>query len=238
MVPLLSLQHLQKTYFSEGTETTALVDVSFTIESGEFVAIMGPSGSGKSTLLHVLGFLDQETKGTYQFQGKTLADYSGTDIAHVRNETMGFIFQAFHLLPRTTVVQNVILPLLYSKIPESKWQDMAEKAIKSVGLSHRLHHESQQLSGGEKQRVAIARALVLRPKIIFADEPTGNLDSESGKIVMDLLKKLNEEDGHTIVLITHESSAASYANRIMSFHDGKVVNDRLSEKKPPKAFQK
>lgn len=174
---IIGAQDLTKTYSDGGVETNVLRGVSFEIEKGEFVAIMGPSGSGKSTLLHILGFLDENTGGTYRFEGKTIADYSPEELARVRNKKMGFVFQAFNLLPRTSVLENVKLPLLYSDEPEKKWDELAKKAIESVGLSHRTHYDVSQLSGGEKQRVAIARALVNNPELIFADEPTGNLDS-------------------------------------------------------------
>jgi putative ABC transport system ATP-binding protein len=224
---LIELKNIEKIYYDEDVETHVLRGVSFDINAGEFVAIMGPSGSGKSTLLHILGFLDRHTKGEYRFEGKTIDDYSDEELAHIRNKKMGFIFQAFNLLRRTTVLENVKLPLLYSGIKESKWDEMAKLAIESVGLSHRLGHEPSQLSGGEQQRVAIARALVNNPEVIFADEPTGNLDSKSGKAVMDILQKLNEEKGHTIVLITHETNTAQHAKRIIRVHDGVIENDDL-----------
>jgi len=224
-VSLIKIENLSKIYKSEEVETPALQNVSFSIEKGEFVAIMGPSGSGKSTLLHILGFLDKQTSGKYFFDGKTLDELSDDQMAAVRNQKMGFIFQAFNLLPRTSVLDNVKLPLLYSGIKESEWNKMAESAIESVGLSHRLNYEPAQLSGGEKQRVAIARALVLNPSIIFADEPTGNLDSKSGQTVMEIIQKLNEEKGHTIILITHETYTAEYAGRIMRLRDGKIESD-------------
>lgn len=212
-------------YAQEGVETRALRGISFEIGRGEFVAIMGPSGSGKSTLLHVLGFLDRQSAGEYLFEGRSIADYGDEDLARVRNEKMGFVFQAFNLLSRTSVWENVKLPLLYSRVPEAKWDGLVRDAIKLVGLEHRTEHESSQLSGGEKQRVAIARALVTSPEIIFADEPTGNLDSHSGNIIMETLDRLNSEKGHTIVLITHESFAAAHARRIITLRDGKVESD-------------
>ncbi len=224
-MPLIEVQNVTKVYPGEGVVTTALNGVSFTINAGEFVAIMGPSGSGKSTLLHILGFLDRHTDGIYRFEGKTIDDYSSIDIARVRNKKMGFVFQAFNLLPRTSVLENVKLPLLYSDIPESRWNAMALEAINTVGLEHRVQHEPAQLSGGEKQRVAIARALVNDPALIFADEPTGNLDSKSGQMVMNALQKLNEEHGHTIILITHETQTAEHAQRIIRIRDGMVEGD-------------
>jgi len=225
-MPVLNLKHIQKSFVNEGAETSVLHGISFSIERGEFVAIMGPSGSGKSTLLHILGFLDRHTSGEYRFDGKTIDDYTPDEVAHIRNRKIGFVFQAFNLLRRTSVLENVKLPLLYSDVPEREWDSRARTAIESVGLSHRLQHESAQLSGGEKQRVAIARALVMRPEVIFADEPTGNLDSKSGKAVMEILQKLNEKDNHTIVLITHETYTAEHAGRIIRIKDGLVESDR------------
>ncbi len=204
----------------------ALDGVSFNINSGEFVAIMGPSGSGKSTLLHILGFLDKQTGGEYHFDGKGFNDYSEEELAHIRNKKMGFVFQTFNLLPRTTVLDNVKLPLIYSGINESEWDKMANEAIKSVGLLHRANHEPSKLSGGEQQRAAIARALALGPQVIFADEPTGNLDSKSGVAIMAILQRLNEEKGHTIILITHETYTAEHAQRIIKLRDGKIEEDR------------
>ena len=221
---LIEVKNLEKTYHPGGMETRALCDVNFNIESGDFVAIMGPSGSGKSTLLHILGFLDSPTKGQYFFDGKKFGDYSGDEVSRLRNKKMGFVFQSFNLLPRTTVLDNVKLPLLYSDRKESEWDRLAIKAIEEVGLAHRLTHEPSQLSGGEQQRVAIARALVNDPQIIFADEPTGNLDSKSGQIIMETLQKLNDE-GHTIILITHETYTAENAKRIIKLLDGQIESD-------------
>ena len=226
-MPLIQVKNLTKSYGAEGAQTIALNGATFAIESGEFVAIMGPSGSGKSTLLHILGFLDRESSGDYIFAGKKISDYTNDEMAKVRNQKMGFIFQSFNLLRRTTVLENVKLPLLYSDVPEEEWDEKARAAVESVGLSHRLYHEPAQLSGGEKQRVAIARALVVNPDIIFADEPTGNLDSKSGQVVMEILQKLNHEGGHTIVLITHETYTAEHAGRIIRLRDGKVESDEI-----------
>lgn len=220
---LIEVRGLWKIY-KDGTETPALRGVSFDINEGEFTAIVGPSGSGKSTLLHILGFLDKHTKGEYRFDGKTFDDYTKDRIAHVRNKKMGFIFQSFNLLRRANVLENVKLPLLYSGIKESLWDEMALKAIEEVGLSHRVNHESSQLSGGEQQKVAIARAIVNNPSVIFADEPTGNLDSKSGGQVMEIIDKLHEK-GNTIILITHETYTAEYAQRIISMKDGLVEKD-------------
>jgi putative ABC transport system ATP-binding protein len=223
MAPV-ELRKLQKTYYTEGIGTPILHGIDFKIESGEFVAVMGPSGSGKSTLLQILGFLDKHTGGEYIFEGKEVSEYTDDEVAAIRNQKLGFIFQAFNLLARTTVLENVMLPLLYSNIPQTEWDERAKKALDSVGLSHRLEFEPAQLSGGEKQRVAIARALVCEPSIIFADEPTGNLDSKSGQAVMQIIQKLND-DGHTVLLITHETSTAQYAKRVIHIKDGNLETD-------------
>lgn len=224
--PLIEARNLEEIYYAEGgIETPVLRGLSFDISEGEFVAIMGPSGSGKSTLLHILGFLEKQTKGEYRFENKRMDDYSQKEIAHIRNKKMGFIFQAFNLLRRTTVLENVKLPLLYSDIKESLWNEISLKAIRQVGLSHRAHHMPSQLSGGEQQRVAIARALVTDPNVIFADEPTGNLDSKSGQAIMETLQKLNEEEKHTIILITHETYTAEHARRIIRLRDGNIESD-------------
>lgn len=222
---LIEIKNLEKKYQDEKVLTTALKNISLNINHGEFVAIMGPSGSGKSTLLHILGFLDRPTKGEYRFDGKTADEFDDDGLARIRNAKMGFIFQAFNLLPRTSVFENVKLPLLYSELPEHQWDKRVTEVIESVGLSHRMHHEPAELSGGEKQRVAIARALVNNPEIIFADEPTGNLDSKSGQAVMDIIQGLNEDSGHTIVLITHETDTAEHASRIIRLRDGLLESD-------------
>jgi putative ABC transport system ATP-binding protein len=222
---LIHAKNLRKVYGVGESETVAVNDVSLTVNAGEFVAIMGPSGSGKSTLLHILGFLDRPTSGQYFFDGKEMSEYSEDELAHIRNRKMGFVFQSFNLLPRTSVLENVKLPLFYSDVPEAKWEGMADAAIKAVGLAHRMHHEPSQLSGGERQRVAIARTLVLSPQVIFADEPTGNLDTKSGKAVMEVIQRLNEKEGHTVILITHETHTAEHAARIIDILDGRIESD-------------
>lgn len=224
---IINAEEIEKTY-SDGTR--ALRGVSLSIKEGEFVAIMGPSGSGKSTLLHILGFLDEPTGGMYYLDGKEVGDYSKEEIANVRNQKMGFVFQSFNLLARTTVLDNIKLPLLYSDVPKKDWDQMAEKAAESVGLSHRLEFEPHKLSGGERQRVAIARALINNPKIIFADEPTGNLDTKSGQQIMQILEDLNDE-GRTVVLITHESETARFAKRIIRVRDGEIEKDEKVTKR-------
>ncbi len=229
MSKLIEAKHLRRVYGNDDVQTVALDDVSLEIDRGEFVAIMGPSGSGKSTLLHILAMLDKQTSGSYKFDGKAVDAYPEDAIAKVRNKKAGFVFQAFNLLPRTTVLDNVELPLLYSDTPQHQWKDLALRAIKMVHLEHRLEHESNQLSGGEKQRVAIARALVNDPEIIFADEPTGNLDTKASHELMEIIKELNEE-GRTIIVITHEKEIADYAGRIIRLRDGKLEEDRITKK--------
>lgn len=227
---IIEAHNLQKSY-QDGTDTIALKDVSFTVRKGEFLAIMGPSGSGKSTLLHLLGLLDIPSKGKYIFNGKNTSLYTSNELADLRNREIGFVFQSFNLLPRTSVFDNVRLPLVYSRIPESEWDKRAVEAVESVGLGHRMFHQPSELSGGEKQRVAIARALVTDPEVIFADEPTGNLDSKSGKNVMAIIQHLNEEHGKTIVLITHETSTAEHAERIINLLDGEIESDKKVKKR-------
>jgi putative ABC transport system ATP-binding protein len=221
MNPLIEASGLTKTY-ADGTH--ALRGATFSIEEGEFVAIMGPSGSGKSTLLHILGFLDPQTSGTYRFKGRTLGEMSHDEIARVRNEELGFVFQQFNLLPRESVFNNVVLPLYYSDTPRSLWRERATQVIEEVGLSHRIDHDAFMLSGGEKQRVAIARALINDPTLIFADEPTGNLDSASGQAVLAMLKDLHAK-GHTIILITHDMDIAQQAKRMLYIRDGMLESD-------------
>ncbi len=221
---LITVKNLFKSYGTGEMVTHVLKDVSFTIKKGEFVAIMGPSGSGKSTLMHILGFLDTLSEGEYLFDDKDVSRLTDDDLATMRNRKVGFVFQAFNLLARTSATENVMLPLLYSEVPKNKHKEKAVEILTSVGLSHRLNHLPNQLSGGEKQRVAIARAFVNNPEIIFADEPTGNLDSKSGLQVMKILQKLNDE-GHTIILVTHERDTAEHAKRILLIKDGKIVSD-------------
>jgi len=221
---LIEIKDLIKIYRSETMETPVLHGLNFKIEKGEFVSIMGPSGSGKSTLMHILGFLDTLTTGKYIFGGKDVSKIEDDELAEMRGNRVGFIFQAFNLLPRSTALENVEMPLMYTKLTPAERIKRAKDLLDSVGLSHRLHFTPGQLSGGEKQRVAIARALVNNPDVIFADEPTGNLDSKSGLQVMKILQDLNEE-GHTIILVTHEKYTADHAKRILQIKDGDVVKD-------------
>lgn len=228
---LFVVEHLEKTFCDNDVQTTVLKDINFTIKAGEFVSIMGPSGSGKSTLLHILGFLSEPSSGTYKFNEKILTDHTDDEIASIRNNEMGFVFQSFNLLPRQTVFENVQLPLMYSGRPESEWRARVEEVVEIVGMTHRLHYETNKLSGGEKQRTAIARALVNGPRVIFADEPTGNLDSKTGQAVMQTFQRLHDELGHTIVLITHETFTAEHADRIIHIADGEIVSDKPIKKR-------
>ncbi len=221
---MIDIRDLKKEYIEEETPTQALRGVTFSIQKGEFVSIMGPSGSGKSTLLHILSFLDRPTGGTYTFQGKSIDEMTDQELAHVRNSDMGFVFQSFNLLSRLSVYDNVEIPLLYSTIPLGKRAELVEDAVRSVGLEEKLHTEAGRLSGGQKQRVAIARALVTDPNVIFADEPTGNLDSQSGLQVMEIFEALHDK-GRTVILVTHETQTAEFANRIIKIRDGVVESD-------------
>ncbi len=222
---MLAISNLKKIYRDDGVETTALGGVTFKIDKGEFVAIMGPSGSGKSTLLHILGFLDRPTSGQYVMNGKKMDELSDEELAEVRNREMGFVFQDFNLLGRASVYENVELPLLYAREVElADRRQLVENAVNAVGLAEKINNEAGKLSGGQKQRVAIARALVMNPTIIFADEPTGNLDSHSGAQVMEILRDLNK-DGHTVILVTHETYTAEFADRILRLKDGLLESD-------------
>lgn len=223
---LIEVANLEKIYQSGETKTVALGGVSFGVNKGEFIAIMGPSGSGKSTLLHLLGFLDRSTGGTYQFEGKSVDEYSEEELAKIRNEKIGFVFQAFNLLARVSVYENVKIPLFYSNISENEWDGKIKGAVEAVDMSHRIGYEPGELSGGEKQRAAIARSLVLAPEMILADEPTGNLDSKNSEAIVKLLKELNVKTGCTIILITHEESIAKYARRLIKMRDGEIESDK------------
>jgi putative ABC transport system ATP-binding protein len=226
---MIELKKLKKEYLEGENPTTALKEISFSIEQGEFVSIMGPSGSGKSTLLHILSFLDRPTGGSYKFMGKSMDDMDDRQLAHVRNSDMGFVFQSFNLLSRLTVYDNVEIPLLYSDLPEGDRKKLIEEAVEAVGLKEKLYTEAGRLSGGQKQRVAIARALVTKPNVIFADEPTGNLDSVSGAQVMEILEGLHNQ-GRTVILVTHETYTAEFADRIIRLRDGVVESDKPVEK--------
>jgi len=228
---MIEITNLTKLYKNENLEFLALKDVSFRINEGEFVAIMGPSGSGKSTLMHILGALDIPTSGKYFLDGQDVSQLTQEELARIRKEKIGFVFQSFNLLPRATVIRNVALPLIYSKIPKAQRVKKAEEMLALTGLDKdHFYHLSNQLSGGQMQRVAIARALINSPAIILADEPTGNLDTRTGDLILETFKKLNEQ-GHTIILITHEREVAEYAKRIIHIRDGMIQKEEKVEKK-------
>lgn len=222
---MIKVSHISKIYKTDSVETVALSDVSFKIKKGEFVAIMGPSGSGKSTLMHILGALDLPTKGEYILDGKNISRLGDDELADIRNKKIGFIFQSYNLLPRTTALKNVMLPMTYAGITKTEREKTAKKYLEMVGLADRMKHTSSQLSGGQQQRVAIARALVMNPAILLADEPTGNIASQQAEEIMTIFEKLND-DGHTIIMITHEADIAQHAKRIIHIRDGKIINDQ------------
>lgn len=223
---LLELKNISKIYHTEAGETVAVDRVDLRIEPGEFVAIMGPSGSGKSTLMHMLGLLDRPTSGTFLLHNEDVTTLTDDELAEARNREIGFVFQAFNLLPKTSVYENVELPLLYAHRSVKDKKERIVGALEAVGMGHRLLFTSNQLSGGEKQHVAIARALVNSPSLVFADEPTGNLDSKSGKQVMQILQQLND-NGVTVVLVTHEKNTALHAKRMLKMQDGKLISDEV-----------
>lgn len=229
---MIEVKNITKTYKTGDLEFQALKGVTFTIEDGEFVAIMGPSGSGKSTLMHILGALDTPTSGTYFLDNEDVSTLSDDELADIRREKVGFVFQSFNLLPRTTVLRNTMLPLVYAGVNEGERTERAIKALQSAGMdeSH-FQHLSNQLSGGQIQRVAISRALVNNPSLILADEPTGNLDTKTGQIVLGTFQKLNEDFGRTIIIITHEPEVAEHADRIIHLRDGVIVEDSRAHKK-------
>lgn len=228
--PIIEVSHLMKVYKTDDLELTVLNDISLNINKGEFVAIMGPSGSGKSTLMHILGALDLPTSGAYILDGKDMGDLSEDELADIRNRKIGFVFQAYNLLSRTSALENVRLPMEYAGFSEKEQIERATRLLETVGLKDRMEHTPNKLSGGQQQRVAIARALSMDPSIILADEPTGNIASTQAEEIMGIFEKLNDE-GHTIVMITHEPDIAEHAKRIIHLLDGKIVKDGNGHKR-------
>lgn len=227
--PMISIQDISKIYKMETFETVALSHVSFSIDRGEFVAIMGPSGSGKSTLMHILGALDQPTEGEYILDGEKISNLGDDELADIRNRKIGFIFQAFNLLPRTSALRNVELPMVYAGVPKPEREERARKFLEMVGLGNRMEHTSNQLSGGQQQRVAIARGLAMNPAILLADEPTGNIATSQAEEIMAIFQDLNDR-GHTVVMITHEPDIAHHAKRVIHIRDGKILDDQQNGK--------
>lgn len=226
---LIDVKDLKKEFVTGEVVTKVLKGLNFQVKEGDFLAIMGPSGSGKSTLMHILGFLDRLTSGQYFFDGHDISKFSDQKLAKLRNQEIGFVFQTYNLLPKTSVLDNVKLPLIYSNVSAKEIDERAKQAVAAVGLDHRLEYMSNQLSGGEQQRVAIARALVNNPRVIFADEPTGNLDSKSGQNIMEIIQGLNEK-GRTVILVTHEQDTAEHARRIIHIKDGNLISDEIVKK--------
>jgi putative ABC transport system ATP-binding protein len=225
MDSVIQVQDLVKVYSLGEMEVTALRGVSLLVDRGEFVAVMGASGSGKSTFMNILGFLDRPTSGQYLLEGINGENLTRDELAEIRNRKIGFVFQGFNLLSRTSALENVELPLVYASTPTSRRKEMAQKALSEVNLKGREHHHPSQLSGGEQQRVAIARALVNQPSILLADEPTGNLDTKTSEEIMGIFQRLNREMGITVIMITHEPDIASFAKRVIHFRDGKIIDD-------------
>ncbi len=228
---IIKIDHVSKVYqVSEDVKTTALEDISFSIEKGEFVAIIGPSGSGKSTLMHIIGALDTPSSGTYYLDGKAVNALTDDELAEIRNKKIGFVFQSYNLLPRTSALRNVMVPMMYGDVPKEKREPRAKDLLEMVGLGDRLHHAPNQLSGGQQQRVAIARALTMDPAIVLADEPTGNISGKHVEEIMDTFLDLHKK-GHTIILITHEADIAAYASRVLMVRDGKLVGDKKQKQR-------
>jgi len=223
---MIEMHDLTKTYRTASVETTALNTINLEIAAGEFIAIMGPSGCGKSTLLNIMGMLDSPSAGDYNFAGENVAGYSESRLANIRKQNIGFIFQSFNLVDELSVAENVMLPLLYQKVPAEERDERVHQVLERINIAHRAEHRPQQLSGGQQQRVAVARAVVTQPKLILADEPTGNLDSVNGEEVLELLNQLNN-DGTTIVMVTHDQSHADHASRVVNMLDGRILSENV-----------
>lgn len=230
MRPVVNVSDLTKIYDLDGQKIEALAGIDLAIEPGEFVAVMGPSGSGKSTFMHLVGLLDAPTSGRYELEGTDVSQLDGDARADIRNHRLGFVFQSYNLLPRTSAIENVELPMVYAGVPESRRRPIAMEKMELVGVSHLRDHHPNQMSGGQQQRIAIARALVNEPGLILADEPTGALDSKSADEVMRLFTELNERSGITIMLVTHEPDVAAYAKRLVTFRDGRILSDAIQRK--------
>jgi putative ABC transport system ATP-binding protein len=226
---IIRLENLTKTYKIGETEVRALRGITYSVEKGEFLAIMGPSGSGKSTLMNIIGCLDRPTSGKYFFEGQEVSTFSRDKLARIRNQKIGFVFQTFNLLSRTSALENVELPLLYSNIHTKERIEMSLQALDSVGLKDRAHHKTNQLSGGEQQRIAIARALLNNPSLILADEPTGNLDTKTSEEIMNIFTRLNEEKNITLVMVTHEPDIACYAKKRIYIRDGEIIREERGQ---------
>lgn len=230
---IIRIEDLSKVYSNGDIQVTALTETNITIKQGEFIAIMGASGSGKSTLMNILGCLDRPTEGHYFLEGIDVKEKSDNELSAVRNKKIGFVFQSFNLIPRTSALKNVELPMIYGKMGAEERRARSMELLESVGLGDRAHHMPNELSGGQKQRVAIARALANKPQILLADEPTGNLDSQSSAEIMELFVKLNKEEGNTVIIVTHEREIAEFTDRIIKFKDGRIIKDEIiSEVKP------
>ena len=228
MKNIIEISKLSKVYKTEAMETAVLSEITFTIKKGEFVAIMGPSGSGKSTLMHILGALDKASSGSYILDGENVENLTEDELADIRNKKIGFIFQAFNLLPRISAMKNVMLPMRYAGIPKVEQEEKAKKYLEMVGLGDRMEYTSSQLSGGQQQRVAIARGIAMDPSLLLADEPTGNIASAQAEEIMAIFKQVNDQ-GHTIVMITHEPDIAAHAKRVIMIRDGKLISDKKNK---------
>lgn len=227
---VIGVENLIKTYANGAIEVQALKGINLTVRQGEFVAIMGTSGSGKSTLMNILGCLDKPTSGEYRLTGINIKEKSDDELSYIRNQQIGFVFQSFNLIPRTSALKNVELPMVYGKVAAEKRHARALELLESVGLGQRYQHMPNELSGGQRQRVAIARALANDPPIILADEPTGNLDSRSSVEIMEIFTQLNREKGNTVIIVTHEPDIAEFTDRVVVFKDGQIIEDKLTEK--------